>query len=153
MSNRLALPFTRSDFARMPGNAEIFSASPWLPATVPRTGTYPSSLMAYAAEEVEREEVPIDELSFCHLRGEAEIAGIKHLRGELQLPVSALADPDFRTREKKETKWGSSALSSAAAGSSGPFASCRCSTGLRRAQRSCASSRRLLPAIIRTAGK
>ena len=50
-----------------------------------------------------RLELPLDELSFHRLTTTAEIAQILHLRGEIQLPSSALADPLFHTREKKET--------------------------------------------------
>lgn len=58
-----------------------------------------------AAERVDdRLEVPISELSFAHLRATDEIARIVHLRQQIQLPAATLADPDFHTREKKETK-------------------------------------------------
>ena len=50
-----------------------------------------------------RLELPLDELSFHRLTTPCEIAQIMHLRGEIQLPASALADPSFHTREKKET--------------------------------------------------
>jgi hypothetical protein len=53
-----------------------------------------------------RLEVPVDELSFCHLRTSAEIARIRHLRSEIQLPEAVLADPGFHAREKKETNRG-----------------------------------------------
>ena len=48
-------------------------------------------------------DLPLDELSFHRLTTSAEIAQILHLRGEIQLPAAALADPAFHTREKKET--------------------------------------------------
>ena len=50
-----------------------------------------------------RLDLPLDELSFHRLATPAEIAQILHLRGEIQLPASALADPSFHSREKKET--------------------------------------------------
>ena len=50
-----------------------------------------------------RLDLPLGELSFHRLTTPAEIAQILHLRGEIQLPASALADPSFHTREKKET--------------------------------------------------
>jgi hypothetical protein len=53
------------------------------------------------------------EVTFRHLRGPAEIARILHLRQEIQLPASALADAGFATREKKETRSASWAPSSA----------------------------------------
>lgn len=55
---------------------------------------------------VGRQEVPLDEVSFEHLKAVSDIAQILHLRGEIQLPASALADPSFHTREKKETNSG-----------------------------------------------
>jgi hypothetical protein len=72
-----------------------------------------------------RLEVPIDELNFCHLQGAAEIARIVHLRQQIQLPASALADPAFRTREKKETRRASSRHLSAAIHTSERFGSFR----------------------------
>ena len=56
-----------------------------------------------AGEADGRLELPLDELSFHRLTTQAEIAQILHLRDEIQLPASALADPSFHTREKKET--------------------------------------------------
>jgi hypothetical protein len=53
-----------------------------------------------------RLELPLDELSFHRLTTPAEIGQILHLRGEIQLPATALADPSFHTREKKETSMG-----------------------------------------------
>lgn len=54
------------------------------------------------------------EVSFRHLRGPAEIARVLHLRQEIRLPASALADTGFAAREKKEMKsvwWGPSCAS------------------------------------------
>ena len=53
-----------------------------------------------------RLDLPLDELSFYRLCNVEEIARIQHLRGEIQLPAAALADPSFHTREKKETSTG-----------------------------------------------
>lgn len=53
-----------------------------------------------------RLELPLDELSFHRLTTPAQIGQILHLRGEINLPAAALADPSFRTREKKETNMG-----------------------------------------------
>jgi hypothetical protein len=53
-----------------------------------------------------RLELPLEELSFHRLTTPAEISQILHLRGEIQLPATALADPSFHTREKKETSTG-----------------------------------------------
>ena len=44
------------------------------------------------------------EVNFRRLRGQVEITRILHLRREIQLPASALADTGFAAREKKETK-------------------------------------------------
>lgn len=43
------------------------------------------------------------EVSFRRLKGPQEIARILHLREEIRLSASTLADAGFRTREKKET--------------------------------------------------
>jgi len=48
-------------------------------------------------------EVQPHEVSFRRLRGAHEISRVLHLRGQIQLPASALADPGFALREKKET--------------------------------------------------
>jgi hypothetical protein len=58
-------------------------------------------LAAYAPPTTE---VQPHEVSFRRLRGAHEIARILHLRNEIQLPSSTLADASFATREKKETK-------------------------------------------------
>ncbi|MFC5499858.1 hypothetical protein ACFPOE_20115 [Caenimonas terrae] len=55
----------------------------------------------------DRLELPLDELSFHRLTTHADIGRILHLRGEINLPATALADPSFHTREKKETSTGS----------------------------------------------
>lgn len=54
-----------------------------------------------------RLELPLDEVSFHRLTTPAEIGQILHLRSEINLPSTALADPSFHTREKKETSTGS----------------------------------------------
>lgn len=69
-----------------------------------------------------RLEVPLAELTFRHLKTADEIAGIVHLRKEIQLVAASGADPGFVAREKKETNRVLSRLSSAAARSSAPFA-------------------------------
>ncbi|MDB5941025.1 MAG: hypothetical protein JWQ13_591 [Ramlibacter sp.] len=72
-----------------------------------------------------RLDVPLSELSFRHLETADEIAGIVHLRNEIQLVAASGADPAFVAREKKETRRALSRLSSAAAHSSAPSASFR----------------------------
>jgi hypothetical protein len=59
--------------------------------------------------------VPLSELTFRHLKTADEIAGIVHLRKEIQLVAASGADPSFVAREKKETSRVLSPLSSAAA--------------------------------------
>lgn len=61
---------------------------------------------AYArqTEEPERIEVPIEELAFSQLLSPVEIARVRHLRSEIQLPEAVRADPGFAAREKKETR-------------------------------------------------
>jgi hypothetical protein len=69
-----------------------------------------------------RLELPLEELSFRHLKTAQEIARIVPLRQQIALPAAALADPGFAAREKKETRRALSPLSSAAAPSSERFA-------------------------------
>lgn len=45
------------------------------------------------------------EVSFTQLRGPREIARVMSLRQGIALPSSAVDDPGFHTREKKETSW------------------------------------------------
>jgi hypothetical protein len=56
-------------------------------------------------------DVPLHEIEFRALRAADEIGAIQRLRGEIQLPGAAKADPGFIAREKKETGRGWSALS------------------------------------------
>jgi hypothetical protein len=72
-----------------------------------------------------RLEVPLAELTFRHLKSTDEIASIAHLRKEIQLVAAGVADPAFVAREKKETRRALSPPLSAAAPSSGRFASFR----------------------------
>jgi hypothetical protein len=58
-------------------------------------------LSAYAPPTTD---VQPHEVNFRRLRGAHEIARILHLRKEIALPTSALADAGFAQREKKETK-------------------------------------------------
>ena len=43
-------------------------------------------------------------MNFRRLRGHREIAHVVPLRQQIALPVTAVGDPAFATREKKETK-------------------------------------------------
>ena len=56
-------------------------------------------------------EVRLDEVEFRRVRASDELAAIQRMRAEIQLPGTAVADPRFQTREKKETRRGWSALS------------------------------------------
>ena len=62
------------------------------------------------------------EVGFRRLNGPREIARILHLRNEIQTCASAVGDAGFAAREKKETRRGWLARSSAMAPSSGPSA-------------------------------
>jgi hypothetical protein len=55
----------------------------------------------------ERRPFSIDDLVLRHLRTPAEIAGVLHLREEIDLSVHAAAGSHFVTLEKKETSAGS----------------------------------------------
>jgi hypothetical protein len=67
-------------------------------------GLMPASFAPQIDEPPVSNEVQPHEVNFRHLRGPAEIARILHLRQEIHLPASALADTGFATREKKETR-------------------------------------------------
>jgi hypothetical protein len=66
------------------------------------------SLAEEACAVADATEVHRHEVDFRRLRGAREIARIAALRRQIALPASALGDPGFALREKKET---SSALS------------------------------------------
>jgi hypothetical protein len=70
-------------------------------------------------------ELQAHEVSFTQLSGARAIARILHLRQQIALPTSAVDDPGFATREKKETTLASSVLSFASASTSARFATCR----------------------------
>lgn len=63
-------------------------------------------------------DVQLDEIEFRRLHAADEIGAIQKLRGEIQLPGAALADPGFIAREKKETGKESSARSNGVTSSS-----------------------------------
>jgi len=65
-----------------------------------------------------RDELPVGELTLQRLRTDSEIAKIRYLRGEIELPASTLCDPSFHALEKKEIRMASSARSSGAVPSS-----------------------------------
>ncbi len=90
-----------------------------LPAAMPLLDSPPVYEIPPAPTQVQPHEV-----GFRRLRGPHEIARIRHLREELHLSAAALADPNFALREKKETRWESSARSCVSATPSVPSASC-----------------------------
>ncbi len=91
----------------------------------------PSQPSLAAVEECARYEPPPPtelqphEVGFTQLRGAREIARVLHLRGQIALPASAVDDPGFHTREKKETSPASWALSRATVSTSVRSATCR----------------------------
>jgi len=89
MSSHSILPFAGRDLGALPGMRFVLP-----PEVVPEISPEPQSI---------RQDVPIDELSFRHLKSGAEMAQVSHLRQQIQLPAAALADPGFGAREKKET--------------------------------------------------
>jgi hypothetical protein len=113
MSDHSASPVHAREFAALPPQA--FSYQPGL-------GAYPALPASLPPAEIGRKEIPLDELSVFHLRTPSEIAEIQHLRAAIALPASALADPDFHAREKKEIRSASWAPSNTRASSSEPFA-------------------------------
>jgi hypothetical protein len=73
----------------------------------------PSQAGASLAEEATAAAAATDvqphEVDFRRLRGAREIARVVPLRQQIALPAAALDDPAFALREKKETRWASSA--------------------------------------------
>lgn len=99
-------------------------------------GTASAGLPPQAPPPAGSRELPLDELEIRHLRGADEIARVVHLRSEINLPAATLADPEFISREKKETRTVSSPVSSGAAPTSGPSASFRWASASRPARTS-----------------
>jgi hypothetical protein len=114
MSDPSASPAQVRDFAALPSQAFAYAK---------QHDSYPALPASLGAAEAGRIEVPLDELGFFHLRSASEIAEIQHLRSVIALPAAALSDPDFHTREKKETRSVSWAPSNTRANSSEPSAS------------------------------
>lgn len=56
-------------------------------------------------------EFSIDDVVVRHLRTPAEVAGVLHLREEIDLSVHAAQGPQFEALEKKEMSWVSSSAS------------------------------------------
>jgi hypothetical protein len=113
MSDQSASPMHARDFGAMQSPAYHY----------PPAGAYPALPVSLPPSEVGRKEVPLDELSFFRLTAPSDIAEIHHLRAAIQLPASALADPDFQAREKKEIRSVSWAPSNTRANSLEPSAS------------------------------
>lgn len=88
----------------------------------PMQGARGRSGPAAVATPDTRPELSLAELTFRQLHTADEIAGIVHLRQEIQLVAASGADPTFVAREKKETRRALWPLSNAAATSSGRFA-------------------------------
>lgn len=111
------------------------------------------SASARGAGQPPRKEVPVGELSFRHLKTLGEIARISHLREEIQLPASVVADPCFRAREKKGIAKASWAPSNAVASLSEPSASSRWIADWPLARRSCSGSRCCRRIFTKEAGR
>lgn len=89
----------------------------------PRLAPIPGQHEGSAPAKIDnRLDIPLSELNFRHLKTADDIAGIVHLRKEIQVVAAGVADPAFLTREKKETRRALWPLSSVAATSSGRFA-------------------------------
>ena len=111
MSDSTASPAHAREFAALPSQvfayAQTRDAYPALPSSLP-------------PPEIARHEVLVDELSFFRLTAPSDVSEIQHLRAQIQLPGSAMADPGFRALEKKETRKAWSGHSSGATRSSAP---------------------------------
>jgi hypothetical protein len=111
MSDQSASPVHARDFGALPSRAYAYGKAP---------GAYPALPASLPPADAGRVEVPLDELGFFRLTAPSDIAEIHHIRAEIQLPASAVADPGFRAREKKETRKASWGHSSGATNSSAP---------------------------------
>jgi hypothetical protein len=101
------------------------AAAALFPALHPMQGARERIGPAAVATADARSELSLAELTFRQLHTADEIAGIVHLRQEIQLVAASRADPTFVAREKKEMRRALLACSSVAAPWSGPFASFR----------------------------
>lgn len=94
-----------SDFSGMEQSFALTALAPGeVPLPVGRTVVAPPAPRSF--------DVRLDEVQFQRLRAADEMHSIQKMRAEIQLPGTAMADPGFFSREKKETGRGSSALSS-----------------------------------------
>lgn len=80
---------------------------------------------AYHPAYGDRAPLAVGQVVLRHLRTEADISGVLHLREEIDLSVHAAAGPQFHDLEKKETSAGSWAPSCCTASPSVPSASFR----------------------------
>lgn len=94
-------------------------------SSLDQTFALPADAAAQALTERISTDIQPHEVGFRRLRSATEIARILHLRGEIRLPASALGDSGFATREKKETRPGSSAVSCVLANTSVRSGTCR----------------------------
>ena len=111
MSDQTASPARSRDFAALPSPVFAYAGP---------QGAYPVLPVSHPPAEAGRMEVFLDELGFFRLTAPSDIAEIHHLRAEIQLPASAVADPTFRAREKKEIRKALWEHSSGATSSSAP---------------------------------
>src|SRR3954462_7383384 len=94
-----------SDFS---GNEQSFALGPMAPAEVPlRSGRGSVEVGGPRSYDVQ-----LDEVQFHRIRAADEVHAIQKKRAEIQLPGTAMGDPGFFAREKKETGRGLSVLSS-----------------------------------------
>jgi len=91
MSNLSATPLPRAEAPHL-----LSGLSPGIALPAPARPVVPEELQ-------ERQEIPLDELRFTPLKTQQDIDRVRALRGAIQLPAAALADPYFHAREKKET--------------------------------------------------
>lgn len=69
----------------------------------------------FAADEPEADgsrEIDIEDLTIRCVRKASDIRELSQLRRQIDLRAAATADPQFATREKKETNWAGCSLSS-----------------------------------------
>ena len=86
-----------------------------IPRSIARAAVMPPRMPA----DIAHIEPSVQEISFSRLHGETEIASIRHLRDDIELPPAVRDAPEFRYREKKGMSTARSACSGATAGPSG----------------------------------
>ncbi|TFZ00930.1 hypothetical protein EZ313_21095 [Ramlibacter henchirensis] len=79
---------------------------------MPHAGLQAFPFPADEPEAAGSRDIAVEDLTIRCLRKATDIRDLAQLRGQIDLKAAASADPQFATREKKETSWVASSLSS-----------------------------------------